>query len=375
MSSPKILVLSPWSVLPPHFGSSERTYNLAQGLAAHYRVTLLHTDYDQIKISRTQTDIPGVKSYKVCPSRRWAQLFNPFLILKGLQLIRQDRPALLISAHLWSGLHTLILHYLTGVPYILDEHNVEYVRWNRMQRKGISVLTWAERLSCQKAAAVFCVSEADKKLLMKLGIPAEKIHVIRNAVDLTQYRPDPAGGVAARRELGLSDQTPLVLFFGKLDYQPNSEAVDLIVREIAPRVLAQNPGVRFVICGYRPPAEQYAGSPVTFTGMVPRIEDYINAAQAVIVPLISGGGTKFKIVQAIACGRPVITTPIGAEGLDDAAAWMQVTDDWDEFARLIGQACTHPAAVSGPGWEAFCAGYRVEEMVTRARQVIERCRA
>ena len=375
MPPSKIMVLSPFSILPPHFGASERTYNLVQGLADYYAVTLLYTDYAQVKVAPTQADIPRVVSYKVGPSQRWAQLFNPLLILKGLQLIRRERPSLLVSAHLWAGINTLILHFLTGVPFILDEHNVESVRWQRMRRTGVGLLTWAEKTCCLKARAVFCVSEADKKLLLQLGISAARVFVLRNAVDLAQYHPDPDSGETARQALGLQADLPMALFFGKLDYQPNAEAVDIIAREIAPRVLALNPAVRFVVCGYRPPVERYADSKITFTGMVPRIEDYINAAQVVIVPLVSGGGTKFKIIQAIACGRPVITTPIGAEGLGDATAWMQVADNWDDFVRAMLQTLASPRIALDAEWRAFCSAYAPSRMAAMAQQVIAGCLA
>jgi polysaccharide biosynthesis protein PslH len=373
MNRRKILVVSPFSILPPHFGSSERTYNLARGLAKFYDVLLLHTDYSQVKVPPTQTEIPGVRICKVGPSRRYAQLFNPFLLFKGLQLIRSEKPALLISGHLWAGLHVMILHCLTGIPYVLDEHNAEYVRWQRMKRASAGVVTWAERWCCKMAMAVLCVSDIDRRLLSDLGLPREKIFVVPNGVDLDQYHPDPAARRLARGELGLADDSPLVLFFGKLDYQPNAEAVDIIVQEIMPRVLAQNPGVRFVVCGYRPPVERYAQAQLVFTGVVPRIQDYINAADSVIVPLISGGGTKFKIIQAIACGRRVITTPTGAEGINPAGPWMRVTDNWDEFAAWVLRDLMEPPPVLEETWQRFCSAYAWQQMVEQARQVISAC--
>jgi glycosyltransferase involved in cell wall biosynthesis len=370
----KILLLAPFSIWPPHFGSSERIYNLARRLAYDGRIHLfvLYTDYAQVRTNLQREERwENATIMGLGPARRWAQALNPNLIWKGLSIILRERPDLMICGHLWAGLHALILHAMTGISFVLDEHNAEYIRLKRMRKKAAPLVRVLEKTTCQSAAEVMCVSEADKGHLVRLGIQKEKISVVPNAVDTDQYRPNPDARRRIREELGLADDQPLLLFFGKLDYLPNAEAVEILARDIVPRVLEQVPRALFVVCGYNPPRDSYPHSRLVFTGVVPKIEDYINASDIVVVPLISGGGTKFKIIQAVACGKPVVTTSIGAEGIDEVGDWIRVTDDWEQFARLIVDLLPVPQDLSLETLEQFRHNYSWEhttEMVVRLIQ-------
>lgn len=345
----KLVVLVPFTIWPPHFGSSERAYNIIKQLARRneFRLSVLYTDYTQVtSLYREKERLSNTKIMEVGPSQRWAQAFNPLLILKGLLLSLKDRPDIILCEHLWSSIHAMVIHFLTGVPFILDEHNAEYVRLKRMGKDGIAeIVRILERLACRFATKVICVSENDRVHLINLGVKGDKISVVYNAVDTDQYRPNSTTRKQIRKKLDCDSDSPVLLFFGKLDYQPNAEAVEIIVREIMPRVLDQNSKTRFVICGYNPPQRQYAHPNLIFTGVVPKIEDYINASDVVVAPLISGGGTKLKIVQAISCGRPVVTTTIGSEGIRKSGDWMRVTNDWDRFADLALELSTNPSSL------------------------------
>lgn len=367
----KVLVVAPFAIWPPHFGSSERVYNFMKQLAVYHHLHLfvLYTDYTQVVSSHRQKESwPNIEIIPVAPRRRWAQAINPLLVAKGLSLITQEAPDLILCEHLWASVHALLLHALTGVPYILDDHNAEYVRFGRMGRRTAPLIRLLERLVCHFARAVICVSEVDREHLSRLGTDAAKVSVIHNGVNTTQYRPNPAVRSSVRRQLGLPNNSPMLLFFGKLDYQPNAEAVEILTREIMPRVLEQLPEAHFVICGYNPPIEQYAHPRLVFTGVVPRIEDYINASDVVVVPLISGGGTKLKIVQSIACGQPVVTTSVGSEGITEAEEYMTVTDRWESFAEATISAIADPPDPHGRNLQAFRHAYSWE---TAAKQLVD----
>jgi polysaccharide biosynthesis protein PslH len=332
----KLLIIAPFEIMPPHFGASERAYNLIEQLNydGHFSLTVLYTDYAQVQMPRQS--LPKWENatiVKIGPARRWAQFLNPMLILRALKIIRTEKPDLILCDHLWAGWHANILHILTGIPFILDEHNVECVRFARMGKRSAFLIYLWEKITCHLAAAVITVSEADRNHLIQLGIASDKIAIVPNAIDTMQYQSNPAARAAVRSKLKLDVAQPMLLFFGKLDYQPNAEAIAIIVHQIMPRILAKRPDTHFVICGYNPPITRYQHPNLHFMGFVKKIEDYINASDVILVPLVSGGGTKFKIIQTIACGKPVITTTIGAEGIEKAGEWMKVTDDWDIFAQ------------------------------------------
>jgi len=138
-----------------------------------------------------------------------------------------------------------------------------------------------------------------------------------------------------RKKLNLED-VPVILFFGKLDYKPNYEAIEIIRNEILPRVLKKKPNTKFLIVGDNPPLE-FKHQNIIFTGLVKKIEDYINASDFVICPLVSGGGTRIKILETLACGKPVISTTIGAEGIENEenSELLYLCDDWNDFAEKI----------------------------------------
>ncbi len=375
MKQAKLLVLAPFEIMPPHFGSSERIYNMVKQLAndGRFELFVLYTDYAQVKNVKPSSEVwPNATILSIGPARRWAQFLNPRLLLKALRIIYTEKPTLLFCNHLWAGIHAVILHLLTGIPFILDDHNAEYIRFQRMKRKSAKLIRLWEQLVCHFAADVIAVSEADRQHLVRLGVADAKVTVIPNAIDMHQYRPNLNARAQVYAELNLPLEQPFLLFFGKLDYQPNAEAIYILVNEIIPRILQVEPGVWFVVCGYNPPREQYQHPRLIFTGIVPRIEDYINASAGVIVPLISGGGTKFKIIQTMACGKPVITTAIGAEGIDDIGLWLQVCDDWDTFSQLAVQLLRQSPLTPDDKLDSFRYQYSWEYMDNLVIQLLQR---
>ena len=171
-------MIVPFSIWPPHFGSSERAYNISKRLAMsdEFEVTVLYTDYIQVATPDTEEEHwPGVEIRGIGPSKRWAQLLNPCLVWRGLGLILKERPDVILGEHLWSALNTILLHILTGVPYVLDEHNAEYIRLARMRRGWVvSLVRLLEVVACRLASAVICVSEVDKNYLLSLGVTRDR---------------------------------------------------------------------------------------------------------------------------------------------------------------------------------------------------------
>jgi glycosyltransferase involved in cell wall biosynthesis len=376
----RLLVLSSFRIWPPHFGSSERTYNLIQQLAElrRFELRVLYSTYAQVRGAvQAEGSWPHTQFMGVGPARRWAQAFNPRLLLRGLALIRRERPRIILCEHLWSTMIGMLLSLLAGVPFILDDHNAEYVRFQRMGKKTAPFIKIWEWLACKRAALITCVSEVDKQHLVELGISPHKIAIVVNAIDTQQYRDNSDARDAVRASLEVAEKQPLFLFFGKLDYRPNAEAVEVLVREIMPRILRERPKSLFVVCGYHPNGKLDLQHPqLRFVGFVPRIEDYISAADVIVVPLLSGGGTKFKIIQSLACYRPVVTTAIGAEGIEPVGAWLRVADDWDEFGRQALRCLDTPSQLPAEpivtfrhlhSWE-----YAAAQLLVAIEEVLER---
>lgn len=136
--------------------------------------------------------------------------------------------------------------------------------------------------------------------------------IIPNGVDLEFFKPNESSD--ARRS-----SRPSLVFCGAMDYDPNIDALRWYFSKIHPRVKERVPDMEFYIVGKDPVPEvrAYAGKPdVRITGTVPDVRRFYSRAWAQIVPLRIGGGTRLKIVESMAMGTPVVSTTIGAQGLN-----------------------------------------------------------
>lgn len=172
---------------------------------------------------------------------------------------------------------------------------VEHWQWQALERRSLS---WFDAHSA--------VSDGDAGYFRRHARGASVL-VVPNGVDAASIspRPDPAG-------------PPTLLYVGSMDYQPNAEAVLDFARHAWPSIRQAAPDVRLLVVGRNPPPEvrRLAGEPgIVVTGTVPDIQPYYRQAHALVVPLRTGGGTRLKILEALAAGVPVLSTAVGAEGL------------------------------------------------------------
>jgi polysaccharide biosynthesis protein PslH len=206
------------------------------------------------------------------------------------------------------------------IPRVLDQHNVEYeiiqrtARQEKLSvRKIYATLEWRkfkrdEIAICRRFDACLTTSERDKRVLGQ-HLPGQRMLVVPNGVDSDFYQP---GVVDAAEDNA-------IIFVGTIDYFPNIDGLHYFVEEILPLVQARLPDVKLYIVGKDPPPEilrfaQQTG--IVITGYVPDTREYYRRAKAVIVPLRIGGGTRLKLVEAMAMGKPVVSTTVGAEGIE-----------------------------------------------------------
>ena len=342
----KILYIVPYNIFPPYWGAASRNFNLVKNLADDNKILLLINDHKQLqkhdlncKEFHELKSNPNIQIFFVKSFGKFSQIFNLLIIKKALSIIKKEKPDLIIVEHLWSGFHGMILSNFSKIPFFLDEHNVEFLRFQRMKRSKFivnSFIKWYEKISCNSAKKIFCVSDTDKNtLISKLQVDTNKISVIPNGINVEKFFPNDKNIDEIKRQIQITNES-LVLFFGPFSYKPNKDAVRIIHDKILPRIIEENTNTKFLIVGDKPPLE-FSHENIIFTGIVDNIEDYINASNIVICPLTSGGGTRFKILESIACGKVVISTSVGAEGIDLnlCGNLLQISDDWDEFANKI----------------------------------------
>lgn len=342
--SKDILFLTPYNLFPPFWGGGTRTYNMVKHLSTGNEVHLLAPSYKQFKDKdgiehRERLKGRGVDTDLVGPPTSWIQYINPLILLKALYKIRTEDIDLIISDYPWSGLYTLALHKLTQIPYFLMEHNVEHEVAKQTGYEDPVLTKMLEKKVCDRAEEIFCVSKTDKgKIESSLDQPEEKVHVLKNGFNADKFNPNNGNGKKIREELGMGEDDPVVFFCGKMDYIPNSEAVGFIYHEVIPRVLEEVPNAKFLIVGGGYELD-YSHESMIFTGVVDKLVNYLKASDLVITPIKRGGGTRIKILEAIACGKDVISTPKGAEGImnEYTDPFIYVEENWDDFSEKVIQ--------------------------------------
>jgi glycosyltransferase involved in cell wall biosynthesis len=212
---------------------------------------------------------------------------------------------------------------LAAQPEMKTVYNWHNIESELMQRYNETAATPAKRWYAGRTAAKLRAREGDilriatghvvcspreRDQLQRLA-PEARVAVVLNGVDM-QYFANAGAGSAAGRDL---------IFVGSMAYPPNAEAAVFFSRNVWPVIRKRMPDVRLMIVGAIPLPEVLALAQlpgVTVTGTVPDVRPYYASALAAIVPLLAGSGTRLKILEAMAAGVPVISTPVGAEGLE-----------------------------------------------------------
>jgi glycosyltransferase involved in cell wall biosynthesis len=254
----------------------------------------------------------------------------------------RERPAWIV-AHSY---HVAPDAFAPGIPAWVDFHNVDSEIWRRVGEEGSGIeaaaARWqaprvarAESRIATRAAGVSCVSERDARALREAG--AKDPLEVPNGVDLSRYafRAGPPPGRT-------------IFFVGDLSWPPNANGIAWFCDEIWPLVARLDPGARVEILGRGGAGRlsRFLRDPpvrVSFAGEGGDTRPYWNRASVAIVPLKTGGGTRLKILEAAACGVPVVSTRVGAEGLDfEPGSDILLADEPEDFAAAVARLLADP---------------------------------
>lgn len=249
----------------------------------------------------------------------------------------------------WSEMGSLIPVVRARSPHarlVVIAHDVITQRWSRAASTAPSALLRAayalaarlsarrERRTFEAADRVVVFSEKDARLVSALA-PNARPEVVRPGFAVP---PAPTPRPAA--------SSPTVVFSGAMGRPDNDEAARWFLQKVWPQVRAAVPTVRFTVVGAKPSAALHRlaadDEAVSITGFVESMDPHLDEAEVVVVPLHNGAGVKFKTIDALLRGIPVVATPVGAEGIEREDAIRRVTDDPVEFADAVIAALQDP---------------------------------
>jgi sugar transferase (PEP-CTERM/EpsH1 system associated) len=352
----KILVITDAIPYPPVSGAQVRMYNLLRRVAERHEVWLAALLFDEREtegIPHLQTFCAGVETVLYERKSRIAHL--PGLVryaISGTPLEikfyfveemaeKIERLASSVSFDIVQIAHSHMATYLERLPpgsyhksvlEFIDAGFAQYTRISRIERGlgkrarrwlyGQMMRRWEPKYA-ERFDHCLSVSEVDQTLLQGAN-PNLRFNVIPNGVDTQALQPLPRAASA-----------PSLLFVGTMRYSPCADAVLYFCNEILPLIRESLGEVEMWIVGIDPPPEVRAldGDGVHVTGRVESVVPYYQRADVAVVPLRAGGGTRLKILEAMALGRPVVSTTIGREGLDVTdGEHLLVADDPAAFA-------------------------------------------
>jgi glycosyltransferase involved in cell wall biosynthesis len=233
-----------------------------------------------------------------------------------------------------------LAHYRlpSNVPVISDTHNVEWLVMQRSCRETRSLWrkiyyylqtrsTRRDEVEAARRVSALMTTSVDDMEVFREALPNQPIFVTPNGVDVSAYgAPDEAGEPGS------------LLFTGLMSYYPNEHGIEWFLDEILPLIRLEAPGARLIVAGARPSRWLRArqSEHVVVTGQVPDIRPFFARAQVFVAPLRIGGGTRVKILEAMAMRRPVVATSLACEGLDVTHGdSLMVADTPKEFAQAV----------------------------------------
>lgn len=330
----KILMLTPYLPYPLFSGGQIRTYNLLKNLADRHEITL----FSFIRREEEKKHIPELKKYcsqvavfQRRPAWNWRNIllagFTPFpfvMIATYFSLSVRRAIAQELKSHSYDLIHAEPFYMMpniptTEIPTLLVEQTIEYLVYKKYVDDfpykllkpflyfDVLKLKFWEEYYWRRATGLVAMSEEDKKIMVRAA-PNKTIDVVANGVDIDFFTK-----TKIKRP-----QAPTVLFVGNFKWLPNKDAAKFLTYEIWPKIKKEIPQAKLWIVGRNPTPEilSLTRQKDVVGGEIDDIRKAFGRASVLLAPIRNGRGTKYKVLEAMATKLPVVSTPLGIDGID-----------------------------------------------------------
>ena len=328
-----------YQILPYATGGQKSIAQFNEYLGQRSNLTVFSTRNNNVSLANQYTLLPWLKSGLI-------KFFQLSLFFRISAYIKSNGIKYFILEHPYMGWLGWLIKHACNITLIVHTHNIEHVRFKSVGKPWWPILMWYERWVLNMADVVFCISEEDRQFMIhELSVNESKCQVITFGLPISSVPVDKKACADEVRKLHqINQEEAIVLFNGQLSYGPNLNAVKDILNNINPILLNSGLLYKLIICGKGLPDElnslkDYADKNIIYAGLVPDIELYFKAADIFINPILSGGGIKTKLVEALGYNTTVISAKTGAIGCDKEASGDKLVviqdNDWHAFAKAI----------------------------------------
>lgn len=353
-------MLTPYLPWPLHSGGQIRTYNLLKNLAYKHEITLfsfIRSHEEKKYVRELEPYCASIQLFKRTKTP-WAARnillsgFTPYPFLVSIYLSSKARIALKqeLSQRHYDIIHAETFYVMpnipkTTIPTLLVEQTIEYLGYQTytVQKAplilkpllafDVAKLRWWETIYWRRADRLVAMSEEDRLWIQRL-VPDAHVSVVANGIDVEYFK----------HTSGAKYLSPTVLFVGNYKWLPNVDAATYLVRRVWPLIHAAVPNAKLHIVGRNPTGEIRAlgkHEGVQVVGEVDDIRQPLSKAHVMLVPIRNGRGTRYKILESMAAGLPVVSTSLGIEGINaDNGIHALVRDTAEELAKATVQLLT-----------------------------------
>lgn len=336
----KVLVIAPYPYLPYFSGGQKFIAQFLEALAKRTDLTVICTRNNDVSQAKGYTSVPLLKN-------SFSRYYDRSLIRKISEIVIKGGFDTVIWEHPYYAWLARRVRARTGTQLVIHTHNIEHQRFRSTGRWWWPILKRYEKRALKKADAVFFITPDDKKFAIdEWNLSPAKCIDVPFGIDVKEFPADKKQHREALAKLHrINNDEKIILFNGLLNYKPNLDALEAILIMINPQLLSQNSlKYKIIICGKGLPSEmndlkEYKDRNIIYTGFVGDIIPYFKGADLFLNPVLSGGGIKTKMVEAIAFGTTVVSTKTGASGIvkDVCENKLDVVEDykWKEFSNAI----------------------------------------